>query len=105
MFASVVKLKIAVEHAILVAREPKSRADVIVHRNSIADRWLIERCPWLALKVGDKVVITTKQLDRYGGALCEYVWALPYRLGNSYGVNIDAMPNTFRSGKSAASTE
>jgi hypothetical protein len=46
--------------------------NVIVHRNSIADRRLIKHCTWLNMQVGDKVVISHEQLERYGDALCAY---------------------------------
>jgi hypothetical protein len=58
--------------------------NVIVHRNSAADRRLVKSCPWLGLTIGEKVVINTAQLDRYGHALCEYVSALLNRLKNRY---------------------
>ncbi len=63
---------------------------MIVHRNSIADRRLVKSCPWLKLNIGDKVVITNPQLDRYGHALREYVLVLLRRLGNRYGRDMAA---------------
>jgi hypothetical protein len=66
--------------------------NVIVHRNSTADRRLVKSCPSLGLKVGDKVVITTAQLDRYGHALCEYVSTLLRRLENRYKEDIESVP-------------
>jgi hypothetical protein len=64
--------------------------NVIVHRNSLADRQLVKGCPWMGLKVGDKVVVTHQSLGRYGAALCSYVLAISYRLGTRYGVDVDA---------------
>jgi hypothetical protein len=64
--------------------------NVIVHRNSIADRRLVKNCPHLNIKAGEKVVITNQQLDRYGRALCEYVSAILCRLEERYGQDLDA---------------
>jgi hypothetical protein len=64
--------------------------NVIVHRNSIADRRLVKNCPWLNLKPGDAVIVTHDQLDRYGQALCDYALTITHRLGTRYGVDIEA---------------
>jgi hypothetical protein len=62
--------------------------NVIVHRGSLADRRLVKNCPWMGLKVADKVVVTHESLGRYTEGLCSYVLALVYRLGARYGVDI-----------------
>jgi len=64
--------------------------NVIVHRGSLADRRLVKGCPWLGLKVGDKVAVTHESLGRYAEGLCSYVIALVYRLGVRYDVDIKA---------------
>src|SRR6266571_9297408 len=61
--------------------------NVIVHRNSIADRHLVKSCPWMKMNIGDKVIITSQQIDRYGHALCEYVATILRRLEVRYGVD------------------
>ena len=61
--------------------------NVIVHRNSLADRRLIEACPWLDLKIGDKVRVSHKDLGRYQEALGEYLIAIIRRLGVKYDVD------------------
>jgi hypothetical protein len=58
--------------------------NVIVHRNSLADRRLVKACPWMKLKPGDKVVIGHEQLRYYGVSLCNYTEALIKRLGARY---------------------
>jgi hypothetical protein len=64
--------------------------NVLVHRRSLADRRLVQACPWMGLKVGSKVVITHKALYRYAHALYLYVINIHYRLGDKYGVDLDA---------------
>jgi hypothetical protein len=56
--------------------------NVIVHRGSLADRRLVEGCPWLGLKVGSYVAVTHESLMKYGHALCEYSLTVSERLGN-----------------------
>jgi hypothetical protein len=58
--------------------------NVIVHRNSFADRRLVKSCPWLNLKVGDKVTVTHEDIDRYGNALCDYARTILRRLKARY---------------------
>jgi hypothetical protein len=64
--------------------------NVIVHRSSLADRRLVQSCPWLNLKIGDKVTVTHEALLRYGNALAEYTLAVAYRLATRYSVDLDA---------------
>ncbi len=64
--------------------------NVLVHRRSLADRRLVQACPWMGLKVGDRLVITHKALYRYAHALYLYVINIQYRLGDKYGVDLDA---------------
>lgn len=63
--------------------------NVIVHRGSVADRQLVQKCPWLGLKVGDKVTVSHGALGRYYSALYDYLMTLIYRLGAKYGVDIE----------------
>jgi hypothetical protein len=60
--------------------------NVIVHRNSLADRRLVKSCQWLKLKVGDRVIVVHDQLERYGQALSGYVKTIIGRLENRYKV-------------------
>lgn len=64
--------------------------NVIVHRGSLADRRLVEACPWMNLKLGDRLTVAHDQLEHYGGVLCDYALSITYRLGERYDVDIDA---------------
>jgi len=65
--------------------------NVIVHRRSVADRRLVQACPWLNLQVGDQVVVSHDAFGSYYGALHEYLMIIVRRLGVKYDVNIDAL--------------
>lgn len=65
--------------------------NVLVHRAGLADRRLVENCPWLNLKQGNLVRVNHSSLMQFGGALCKYVLGLAYRLGTRYDVDIDAL--------------
>jgi len=62
--------------------------NVLVHRNGVADRRLVEACPWLGLKAGDTVRIEHKQLRRYFESVYSYVTKLIVRLGEYFGVDM-----------------
>lgn len=64
--------------------------NVIVHRRSIADRRLVEACPWLGVKIGEAIVISHKTIGCYYAAFCNYTLAITHRLGSRYGVDIAA---------------
>ena len=66
--------------------------NVIVHRNSVADRRLIKHCAWLNMQVGDKVVITHEQLERYGDALCSYAEIIINRLAQRHAPEMQLIP-------------
>lgn len=66
--------------------------NVIVHRMSLADRRLVDSCPWLGLKINDKVVMTHAAFNRYGLALCSYAYAIIHRIGNKYGADMSTIP-------------
>src|SRR6266849_6355191 len=61
--------------------------NVIVHRASCADKRLVEACPWLNLKIGEKVIVSHEALGRYGAALCQYALNITHRLCERYGVD------------------
>lgn len=65
--------------------------NVIVHRGSIADRRLVQACPWLNLKAGDRVKITHEMLHRYFEILHEYLMTIIRRLGSKHCVDIDGL--------------
>ena len=62
--------------------------NVIVHRAALADRRLVRNCPWLDLKVGDKMIVEHQRLMDYSGALAEYLIILVHRLAGKYGVDM-----------------
>jgi hypothetical protein len=59
---------------------------VIVHRRSIADRKLLEACPWLPFKSGERIKITREMWYRYNTAVINYVIELIQRLREIFGV-------------------
>lgn len=59
--------------------------NVIVHRASVADRRLVTNCPWLGIKVGDRVIVHHQQLLGYKTALIEYADNVAGRLVARYG--------------------
>jgi hypothetical protein len=54
-------------------REWHSLRNVIVHRDSLVDRHLISACPWLGLKMGERVVVDIPMLRKCAGAARKYV--------------------------------
>jgi hypothetical protein len=58
--------------------------NVLVHRGSVADRRLVQSCPWMGLSVGDKVTITHETLGKYYAVLSEYLVAILNRLCAKY---------------------
>jgi hypothetical protein len=63
--------------------------NVIVHRASHADRRLVDSCPWLFLKPGERVSVSHLMRQNYYLSLCKYFLLLMYRLGNRYGIDIE----------------
>lgn len=47
--------------------------NAILHRASRADQRLVEACPWLALRPGDKVVIAGPDSDRFARSVTDYL--------------------------------
>jgi len=47
--------------------------NVIVHRRSIADKRLIDACPWLNLSIGDRVIVDSAIHLRHVNAVKEYI--------------------------------
>jgi len=64
--------------------------NIIVHRSSIADSRFVENCPWLGIKVGDSVSISSKQMWEFHRALPIYVSIIGRRLGARYGQTVTA---------------
>ncbi len=53
--------------------------NVLVHRAAVADRRLINACPWLALQPGNELQITHRDYQRYCTALQTYLTDLVHR--------------------------
>jgi hypothetical protein len=64
--------------------------NVIVHRRGIADRKLVDACPWLALKTGDRVTVTSDAHHRYFDAVHAYGTVLVNRVNRYFGVPDDS---------------
>jgi hypothetical protein len=64
--------------------------NVIVHRASLADGRLVRSCPWMNLKVGDRVTVSHAALIEYGNALAEYTHTIATRLAEHYEVDMKA---------------
>jgi hypothetical protein len=47
--------------------------NVIVHRASIADRKFVEACPWLGYSIGDQLVVSSEDWERYRTATAGYL--------------------------------
>jgi hypothetical protein len=62
--------------------------NVIVHRDSHADLRLIQACPWIKLKVGDRTLINYDKYALYHDAVYEYIKILLRRLSKRYDVSI-----------------
>src|SRR5882762_2894617 len=58
--------------------------NVLVHRDSRADLRLIQACPSINLKVGDRVLITHERYGYYSNILIDYVRLVICRLGKRY---------------------
>jgi len=59
--------------------------NVLVHRLGVADRRLVESCPWLKLAVGDSVAIEHPMVYRLTEATHEYVAYIVQRIHRIYG--------------------
>ncbi len=60
--------------------------NVIVHHRARADRRIIENCPWLDLKSGDRVRVSDHRFDDYLTATVGYLTTIMDRLFIKYGI-------------------
>jgi hypothetical protein len=60
--------------------------NVLVHRSGIADRRLLDSCPWLDLKTGDQLRVTHGMWLKYDGAVGVYVLELIQRTRVYFGL-------------------
>lgn len=54
--------------------------NVIVHRRSIADRKIVDACPWLNLRIGEPILVTADDFCKYHHYLWEYFEVVVMRL-------------------------
>jgi hypothetical protein len=64
----------------------------LVHRRGIADRRLIEACPWLGLKAGDRLKLNHASAKRYATACMHYIYTIMLRVGDYYGTDLRPDP-------------
>ena len=58
--------------------------NALIHRSGIADRRLVENCPWLVLSVGEPVKTDQGSTTRYLGAIMDYSAVLVHRIGDYF---------------------
>lgn len=59
----------------------------IVHRSGHADRKLIEACPWLSLKPGERIKVSNEMWLRYDDAVTQYVVEIIRRVRVIFGLD------------------
>lgn len=59
--------------------------NVLVHRRGLADRRLVEACPWLDLTVGERVQITHDAFSRYYMSVVKYFFEVYNRVRAYFG--------------------
>lgn len=62
--------------------------NVLVHRSGVADRRLVDSCPWLKLKVGEPVKVNHEMTDHYFQSALKYATELIVRIGEHFGVDM-----------------
>ena len=62
--------------------------NVLVHRSGLADRRLINSCPWMNYKVGDAVKVSHEMIERYFEATYYYITELMVRVGMYFGLDV-----------------
>jgi hypothetical protein len=69
--------------------------NVLVHRRGVADRRVVEQCPWLNLVLGEVVIVSHEQFRRYHASSVAYIMELIQRLRLFFGQDRD--PNLVKS--------
>ena len=59
--------------------------NLLAHRNGRVDRRIRTACPWLKLKIGQKLCVSSSQFARYHDACMRYAMELMYRVSDAYG--------------------
>ena len=74
------------EHVKRTLFEMNQVRNVLVHKRGIADRRLVEACPWLNLSLGDSVKVDHKMFQRYDEAVQKYVLTIMDRVSERFGL-------------------
>jgi len=67
--------------------------NAIVHRAGHADRTLVDSCPWLNLKIGQKIKVSKEIYMRSYSASGAYIVQLISRIGEKYGKDMSEFKN------------
>jgi len=62
--------------------------NLMAHSASMVDRRFINDCPWIGVKVGEKLCVNSEMFGRYSFAAVAYVLLIRYRVGEHYGVDM-----------------
>lgn len=60
----------------------------LAHRNGRADARLISECPWLGLKKGEALMISTKMMTSYHNAAGSFLLTVLYKVGDMHGMDL-----------------
>ena len=52
----------------------------LIHRGGITDKYLMDSCPWLNFKIGDKITISKDLYLLYGGSAIKYITLIIKRI-------------------------
>lgn len=67
--------------------------NALVHRRGVADKRLVESCPWINMKVGDSIKVDAVSFQRYTRAIMLYVGLIIKRITVYYGDKTDRIDN------------
>jgi hypothetical protein len=59
--------------------------NLLVHRRGIIDRKFVVTCPWLDVRVGDLLKVSSRDFERYSNSVLDYVLELMLRVGVHFG--------------------
>lgn len=62
----------------------------LAHRNGKCDRKLSMECPWLKLRVGERVTLSSDMMEAYMGVASEFLLLLLWEVGDRFGVDLRA---------------
>lgn len=68
--------------------------NAIVHRNGVVDRKLKTACPWLKLKLGQRVLVDSTTLQRHSESTFKYLLIILYRVGDLYQLDLRQKNNS-----------